>query len=145
MDDKGAKICCAARWPGDDGGGVLAIGGQVLTDPIPVTQREVRAIDENERFARNLVNFLLGQRFERSQNEPLLSLAWVRAENNLANFVVSVLSKSFGPRDDQWWPQVPLPVRQNCAKRQQEELGRGLPMKGYLQVTDLKDRIKLQF
>jgi hypothetical protein len=114
----------------------------VLTDPITVMRGQVRAIDENERFAHNIVNFLLGRTFRHSQDEPSLSQVWSRAENNLGNFVVSVLAMSFGPSDDQWWPQVPLKVRQACASRQQEEIGRGLPLKSFLQILDLKDTIR---
>jgi hypothetical protein len=57
-----------------------------------------------------------------------------RIEINLADFVFGILKSGGG---DWWTEAVPLPVRQKCASRQEEEAKR-LPKEAYFDLIDLK-------
>lgn len=65
------------------------------------------------------------------------TVAWI--EETLHMFVRQRLEKAYGAEDEQWWTQgVPLPIRQKCAQRREEDPRRRPPY-NYIDLVDLKE------
>jgi hypothetical protein len=132
-DWNGREMACIAVWHGKNGGAVLVCSAfGILTDPIVLPLGGPRpGIALNKDFARNILRFLEhSKRIERLDPAGLCK----RIENNLADFVFGILRSS----DSNWWVnRVPLPLRQEAAKRQEEEQNR-LAKEAYLDLIDLK-------
>ena len=106
-----------AVWHGDAGGAVLAAGGRTFDDPYTdYAKRFYPGISANERFAKNVITFLLPAHGPSVHGTTADELAR-RIEINLADFVLTRL-KSTG---QDWWRKVPLPIRQKCSARREEE------------------------
>jgi hypothetical protein len=124
------ELACMAAWYGENGGAVLAVLGQLFSDPCSDHFGQERlGIRRNERLAANVLRFLSeGKRVIAPEDRCQ------RIEINLADFTFGVLKAA----DQDWWTQfVPLPIRQKCATRQEEENNR-LPREAYFDLIDLK-------
>ena len=116
------ELACIAAWHGAGFGGVLAVSGNFFGDPYDgPTGLHWPGIEANEQLAQNVMQYLIEGRARANPEDRCQ-----RVEINLADFVFGVLKRS----DDDWWNKyVPLPIRQKCAQRQEEELNR-LPKEG---------------
>jgi hypothetical protein len=129
---------CIARWEGANGGAVVVLGGDVLWDSSRkwTDLTYVPGIRENTKLASNLIRYAV--KSETTITTP--DQYRVRAEQNLADFVLTVLRSNYGV--EEWWANgVPLEIRQECAKRQEEESHRKLQKEAYLDLIDLKEII----
>jgi hypothetical protein len=129
------RVGCIARWEGANGGAVVVLGGDVLWD----SSRKwtdltcVPGIRENTKLATNLIRYAV--KSETTITTPDQYRA--RAEINLADFVLTVLRSNYGVEN--WWSSgVPLPIRQECAKRQEDEAHRKFQKEAYLDLIHLK-------
>jgi hypothetical protein len=132
-DWNGREMACMAVWHGQTGGAVLvSYAYGILSDPVTLPLGGPRpGIELNGVFARNILRFLEHSK----RNEPLTpSDLCKRIEINLVDFVFGVLK----PIDKNWWVNcVPLTIRQEAAKRQEEERNK-LTKEAYLDLIDLK-------
>jgi hypothetical protein len=114
------ELACMAVSYGEDRGAVLASIGLGLYDPV---------IEENRRLAANLIEWLFAHQKPLSPEERCR-----RVEVNLADFVLGVVRRA----GDEWWTRrIPLPIRQKCAERQEEEACRW-PKEAYFDLIDFK-------
>jgi hypothetical protein len=128
------ELACIARWEGPSGGAVVVIGGDIFWD----TSRRwtdlslMPGIQHNGRLSANLLRY--AAKIAAVTVSPAQHCE--RAEQNLATFVLTKLQLHFG---QEWWAEgVPLNIRQECAKRQEEEVRRKFPKEAYLNLIDLK-------
>jgi hypothetical protein len=83
----------------------------------------------NTRLARNVLKFLAESKVSVSTEEMCR-----RVEINLVDFVFGVIK----PSDENWWVnRIPVNIRQECAKRHEEERCR-FPKEAYFDLIDLK-------
>lgn len=130
VDWNARELSCIAAWHGLEHGGVLAMSGGYFHDPYdgPTGIRWL-GIDANQRLAQNVIRYLTEGRPAQTPEDRCQ-----RIEINLADFVFGILNKAH----TDWWTEfVPLPVRQKCAQRQEEENNR-LPKQAYFDLIDLK-------
>jgi len=132
-DWNGREMACMAVWHGENGGAILVSSAYgILSDPgtLPLGGPRL-GIELNGVFASNILRFLQHSK----RNEPLSpSDLCKRIEINLVDFVFGVLK----PVDKDWWVNcVPLTIRQEAAKRQEEERNK-LAKEAYLDLIDLK-------
>jgi len=124
------ELACVAAWYGEKGGAVLAVSGELFSDPcIDLFGQERLGLQRNERLAANVLRSL-------SEGKKVIAPEdrCQRIEINLADFTLGVLKAV----DQDWWTQfVPLLIRQKCAARQEEENNR-LPREAYFDLIDLK-------
>jgi hypothetical protein len=122
------KLACMAIWYGESDGAVLASAGPGFSDPF---------IESNKGLAANLIRFLC------DNVNPTLSAEqhYSRIEVNLADFVFGIV-KATG--EDWWSEHIPLPIRQKCAQRQEEEKCQW-PKEAYLDLVDLKEIMEKQW
>jgi hypothetical protein len=132
-DWNGREMACMAVWHGQNGGAVLVSSAySILSDPTTLPLGGSRpGIAMNGVFARNILRFLEhSKRIETLAPSDLCK----RIEINLVDFVFGVLR----PSDPEWWVNcVPLTIRQEAAKRQEEERNK-FPKEAYLDLIDLK-------
>jgi hypothetical protein len=130
LDWNARELACIAAWHGSAHGGVLAMSGGYFHDPYDgPTGVRWPGIEANERLAQNVIRYLTEGRPSETPEDRCQ-----RIEINLADFVFGILKKAH----TDWWTEfVPLPVRQKCAQRQEEENNR-LPKEAYFDLIDLK-------
>jgi hypothetical protein len=124
------ELACMAVWYGEKGGAILAVLGELFSDPCTdLFGQDRQGIKRNERLAANVLRFLSeGQKTIAPEDRCQ------RIEINLADFTFGILKAA----DQNWWTElVPLPIRQKCAQRQEEENNR-LPREAYFDLIDLK-------
>jgi hypothetical protein len=130
LDWNARELPCIGAWHGLEHGGVLAMSGGYFHDPYDgPTGVRWPGIEANERLAQNVIRYL-------TEGRPSLTPEdrCQRIEINVADFVFGILKKA----QADWWTEfVPLPVRQKCAQRQEEENNR-LPKEAYFDLIDLK-------
>ncbi len=142
------QCACMVGWCGPRGQVVIVVSGGLFYDPydggVPgFSVTHWRGIGGNEQLARNLFSYLT--RSARHESTHLVDGTQLcdRIEINLCNFVLGTL-KGQGSGTD-WWTQfVPLPLRQKCAGRREEE-GNRCPPEAYFDLTDLKTIISDQW
>jgi hypothetical protein len=129
-DWNGRELACMAVWHGENAGAVLCCAGRLFHDPHRGYHgRVVHGIDVNTRLARNVLKFLAEGRGTVSPEEMCR-----RIEINLVDFVFGAVKTS----DDNWWVNcIPANIRQECAKRHEEE-GCRFPKEAYFDLIDLK-------
>jgi hypothetical protein len=114
------ELACMAIWYGENDGAVMASIGPDLTN---VTS------EGNRQLAVNVLRWLCGT------EAPLRAeMHCHRIEVNLVDFVLGAVKNT----GDNWWiERIPLTIRQECAKRHEEEKCRW-PKEAYLDLIDLK-------
>lgn len=129
-DWNGREIACMAAWHGDKGGAVLLCAGSLFHDAyIGYHGGIVHGIDVNARLARNVLKFLAEGSASISPEEMCR-----RIEINLVDFVFGIIK----PVDTNWWVNsIPANIRQECAKRHEEE-GCRFPKEAYFDLIHLK-------
>jgi hypothetical protein len=108
------EIACMAVWHSKNAGAVLYCAGSLFHDPYRGYHgRVVHGIDVNTCLARNVLKFLTEGKGTASPEDMCR-----RIEINLADFVFGVIKAS----DENWWVnRIPANIRQECAKRHEEE------------------------
>ena len=127
-------VSCIARWEGPRGGAVVVLGGDIFGDTTcKWTDLSIApGIQQNVKLSANLLRYA-AKLFDAGVSP---AQHCERAEKNLATFVLTVLQLLYG---QEWWAEgVPLHIRQECAKRQEEEVRRKFPKEAYLNLIDLK-------
>ena len=130
VDWNSRELASIAAWHSADGGGVLAIAGNCLTDAYTgITGHSFPGIEANASFAKNLLVYLHEGRPSDSPEDHCK-----RVEINIADFALNQLKL----RGANWWNEtVSEKIRQKCdARRLQEQ--KGLPVECYLDLIDLK-------
>lgn len=123
-------LTCMAGHFGDNGGGIICIYGDALSDPgLSLAGVESRAKESNRKLAQNLLDWLSGRRFTRSPYNYLDSI-----ERNLSEFVFSSLRQAHGEKLHEAFPER---VRSKCEERDKNEK-KGIRPWGYLDLIDLK-------
>src|SRR5262249_15145230 len=128
--------CMAAFSPSAET--VIVISASILLDRLVGPESlEWPGENANRRFALNLLDRLV--RGQRGGSESDLGYQLCKQiENALFDLLQSALGSAF---DEWWYERVPLPIRQKCAQRREEERGR-FPNQAYLDLTDLKQVIE---
>jgi hypothetical protein len=129
-DWNGRDLACMAVWHGRNDGAVLFCAGSLFHDPYRGYHgRLVHGIDVNARLGCNVLKFLAGGKISISPEDMCH-----RIEINLVDFVLGVVKAS----DHNWWVScIPANIRQECAKRHEEEACR-FPKEAYFGLIDLK-------
>lgn len=133
----GRELTCMAAFS-PSGETVIVISGSILTDRlIGPKSLEWPGENANRRFALNLLDRLV--RGQQSRPEADLGYQLCR---QIEHALMELLESALGSPLDEWWfERVPLPIRQKCAQRREEEQGR-YPIQAYLDLTDLKQIIE---
>ncbi len=126
---------CIARWEGGNEGAVVVLGGDVFWDSSRkwTNLAYVPGLRENTRLAANLLRYAV----KSETTVTTTNQCALRAEKNLADFVLIVLRSKYGV-EDYWARCVPLPIRQECVKRKEEESSRNFPKESYFDLIHLK-------
>jgi hypothetical protein len=129
-DWNGRELACMAIWYGSSGGAVLFLAGSLFHDSYTgPTGKVFPGIENNSRLAENVLKFLAGGIKHLSPEEMCR-----RIEINLVDFVLDTIKAS----DEKWWVScIPQNIRQECAKRHEEE-GCRFPKEAYFDLIDLK-------
>ncbi|OFW33334.1 MAG: hypothetical protein A3J28_18380 [Acidobacteria bacterium RIFCSPLOWO2_12_FULL_60_22] len=133
---KPPDLSCFVLSAVGDSGGVLAMSCGVIHDPYVAGSGIFSGISarNNEALASNILKWLAGQPLHQP-NVAVISFDLVdRIERSLIEFSVKILK---GKLPDWWTKGIPLPIRQKCALRCEEEDNRFLK-ECYLDLIDIK-------
>jgi len=131
----GRELTCMAAFS-PAAGTVIVISGSILLDRLVGPESmEWPGENANRRFALNLLDRLVGGQRGGSESDLGYKLC-KQIEHALSDLLQSTLGSTFD-----WYERVPLPIRQKCAQRHEEERGR-FPIHAYLDLTDLKQIIE---
>jgi hypothetical protein len=132
------ELSCLALSPIGGNGGVLAIAGRFIHDryvgPTGVDFPGITAGD-NEVLASNILKWLAGHRLQTSTVAATAFNLVDSIERSLVDFAVQGIKNAF--TKDWWTDGIPLPIRNKCAQRCEEE-GNKIPKVAYLDLLDVK-------
>ncbi len=124
------ELASIAGWHSENGGGVLAVAGNYLSDPnVGATGVKWPGIEANRQFAKNIIQYLV-------EGTPADSPYGIvsQIETTLGDFVLKSLRND---ASDWWTSRVPEQIRQKCEQRLTSEAKGYLPF-AYLDLIDLK-------
>lgn len=131
------ELSCLVLSPIVDNGGVLAISCGFTHDPyLGPTGVEFPGISaaDNEVLALNILKWLTGSRLHSETTAANAFTLVDSIERSLVEFAVERLK---GALNDWWTDGIPLPVRNKCAQRREEE-GNKIPKWAYLDLLDVR-------
>jgi len=132
------ELSCLVLSPVAQNGGVLALSCGFIHDPyVGPTGIDFPGITvaDNEVLALNILNWLAGHRLEPSGAAATAFDLVDRIERSLVEFAVNGLKSAF---EDWWTNGIPLPIRNKCAQRREEE-GNKIPKVAYLDLLDVRE------
>lgn len=141
-----------AVWHALEGGAVLVAGATLIADRRRLAEADCAGIAVNERFAHNLLRFLLPAAGTHTTvapppppppppPEPSADELITRTERNLADLVIGTLEKTTA---EWWYDCVPETIRLEAVRVYEQERGR-FPKHAYLYLIQFREIIRANF
>lgn len=141
-----------AVWHALEGGAVLVAGATLIADRRRLAKADCAGIAVNERFAQNLLRFLLPAASTHTTVmappppppppvEPSADELITRTERNLADLVIGILEKT---TEEWWYDCVPETIRLEAVRAYEQERGR-FPKHAYLYLIQFREIIRANF
>lgn len=142
-NESGGKPVVAV-WHALEGGAVLVAGATLIADRRRVAESDCAGIAINERFAHNVLRFLLPVGAHAAvpvPAEPSADELITRTERNLSDLVIGILEKASG---EWWYDYVPEKIRLEAVRTYEQERGR-FPKHAYLYLIQFREIIQANF
>lgn len=133
------KLCCAAKWQGNENSAVWLFAGGFFHDPYtgPFSQH-FPGIESNRTLAKNLISKIL-RSTRKTFTLPMFTSLIEKIEVKLHDLVMHLLKTKYGKN---WWINgVHARIRKKCEDRYKEEKC-VRPKESYLDIVDYKEIIK---